>query len=121
MPRGSLILYCHARITCAGAGYPDLREAKGSMIVPTPVLGEWWRGRTDWRETILASIIVEPLDTRLAKTAGEAMAHVRGATLVDAVVMASAARAGGVVYTSDFDDLARLQTFFPTVRVLSSS
>ena len=91
------------------------------MIVPTPVLGEWWRGRTDWRETILASIIVEPLDARLAKTAGEAMAHVRGATLVDAVVMASAARAGGVVYTSDFDDRARLQTFFPTVRVLSSS
>ena len=98
-----------------------LRESKGSMIVPTPVLGEWWRGRSDWREAILASMIVEPLDARLAKTAGEAMVLVRGATLVDAVVMASAARAGAVVYTSDFEDLARLQAFFPTVRVLSSS
>ena len=98
-----------------------LRESKGSLIVPTPVLGEWWRRRSDWRERILASMFVEPLDARLAKAAGEAMAHVKGATLVDAVVMASAARAGGVVYTSDFEDLTRLQVFFPTVRVLSSS
>jgi hypothetical protein len=44
---------------------------------------------------------------------------VRGATLVDAIVMASAARAGAIVYTSDFDDLSRLQAYFPTVRVFS--
>ncbi len=98
----------------------SLRESKGSMIVPTAVLGEWWRGRTDWRETILASMVVEPLDAPLAKRAGEAAAKVKGATLVDAVVMASAARAGGVVFTSDYEDLARLQAFFPTVRVLSA-
>ncbi len=96
-----------------------LRESKASIIVPAPVLGEWWKGRSDWREKILASMIVEPLDVPLAKTAGEATAKVKGATLVDAVVMASAARAGGVVYTSDFDDLTRLQAFFPGVRVLS--
>jgi predicted nucleic acid-binding protein len=93
------------------------RELKALILVPTPVLGEWWRGRTDWREAILAAVIVEPLDAALAKTAGEAMAKTRGATLVDAVVMASAARSGGVVYTSDFGDLARLQSFFPPVRV----
>jgi hypothetical protein len=34
-------------------------------------------------------------------------------------VMASAAlRGGGVVYTSDLDDLTRLSRHFPTVRVL---
>jgi predicted nucleic acid-binding protein len=93
------------------------RELKASILVPTPVLGEWWRGRTDWREAILAAVIVEPLDAALAKTAGEAMAKTRGATLVDAVVMASAARSGGAVYTSDFRDLARLQAFFPPVTV----
>ena len=96
-----------------------LRESGGSIIVPTSVLGEWWKGRSDWRERILAPMIVQPLDAPLAKTAGEATAAVRGATLIDAVVMASAARAGGVVYTSDFDDLTRLQAFFPGVRVLS--
>ena len=96
-----------------------LRESGGSIIVPTPVLGEWWRGRSDWREKILAPMIVVPLDARLAKTAGEATAEIRGATLVDAIVMASAARAGAVVYTSDFDDLTRLQAFFRGVRVLS--
>lgn len=96
-----------------------LHEARGSIIVPTPVLGEWWKGRSDWREKILAPMIVEALDARLAKTAGEATAKIKGATLVDAVVMASAARAGGTVYTSDFGDLTRLQSFFPSVRVLS--
>jgi hypothetical protein len=37
----------------------------------------------------------------LAKSAGEALAAVPGATVVDAIVMASAAARGGVVYTSD--------------------
>jgi hypothetical protein len=64
-------------------------------------------------------MILEPLDPALAKTAGEATAKVRGATLTDAVVMASAARAGAIVYTSDLDDLTRLQAYFPAVRVLS--
>ena len=96
-----------------------LRESKGSIIVPAPVLGEWWKGRSDWRERILAPMIVEPLDAVLAKTAGEATAKIKGATLVDAVVMASGARAGAVVYTSDFDDLTRLQAYFPAARVLA--
>ena len=96
-----------------------IRESKGSILVPAPVLGEWWRGRSDWREKILAPLILESLDPALAKIAGEATARVRGATLVDAVVMASAARAGAVVYTSDFGDLTRLQAYFPAVRVLS--
>jgi hypothetical protein len=39
--------------------------------------------------------------------------------LVDAIVMASAASRGDVVYTIDVDDLERLRTFFPGVRVLS--
>ncbi len=96
-----------------------LREAKASIIVPAPVLGEWWRGRSDWREKILAPMVLEPLDPALAKVAGEATGQVKGATLVDAVVMASAARAGAIVYTSDVHDLTRLGSFFPTVRVLS--
>lgn len=52
------------------------------------------------------------------RLSSEALAAVSGATLVDAIVMASAAGRGDVVYTSDFADLDRLSTCFPSVRVL---
>jgi hypothetical protein len=89
------------------------------VTVPSAVIAEWWRGRSDTRATILDGIRVEPLDEPLARAAGEALAAVEGATVVDAIVMASAARRGDVVYTSDFADLARLQVFFRGVRVLA--
>lgn len=89
------------------------------ITVPADVVGEWWRGRSDLRDDILASVDVEPLTAALAKVAGEALAVVKGATLVDAVVMASAASRGDVVYTSDVDDLEALRRHFPSVRVLA--
>jgi hypothetical protein len=88
------------------------------MTVPAAVVIEWWRGRSKRRDDILASVDVEPLDETLAKVAGEAMAAVGGATVVDAIVMASASRRGDVVYTSDEKDLLRLRVFFPNARVL---
>ena len=88
------------------------------IVVPTVVLGEWWRGRSKVRELILASVQVEPLGESLAKMAGEALAKVRSATFVDAVVMASAAQRGEVVYTSDQADLDRLWSHFKGVRRL---
>jgi hypothetical protein len=90
-----------------------------SVTVPVAVVAEWWRRRTDLAEDILASVDVEPMDQRLAKAAGEALAAVPGATVVDAIVMASAARRGDVVYTSDFEDLSKLQTHFKSVRLLA--
>lgn len=89
-----------------------------TITVPADVVAEWWRGRTDLREAILASVVVEPLTEALAKLAGQALAAVRGATVVDAVVMASAASRGDVVYSGDPQDLQRLQRFFPSVCVL---
>lgn len=104
---------------------PRMREileralAKDQPItVPADVVAEWWRGRTDLRIDILDSVDVEPLSESLAKLAGEALAAVRSATLVDAIVMASAARRGDIVYTSDVADLERLRRRFPSVRVL---
>lgn len=88
------------------------------ITVPADVLGEWWRGRTDVCDAILACVDVEPLSEELAKRAGEALAAVRGATLIDAIVMASAAARGDIVYTSDVEDLERLRRHFPSVRVL---
>jgi predicted nucleic acid-binding protein len=88
-------------------------------VVPAAVYAEWWRGRSDIREEILAAVIVEDMPPLLCRAAGEALGKVRGSSLVDAVVMASAAlRGGGVVYTSDVDDLTRLTHHFPTVLVL---
>jgi predicted nucleic acid-binding protein len=88
------------------------------MTIPAPVIAEWWRARTDLVEMILAAVDVEPMDAALGKTAGKAIAAVRGATATDAVVMASAARRGDIVYTSDLGDLSRLVAHFPNVRVL---
>lgn len=90
------------------------------VTVPAPIITEWWRGRSDVRETILRGVRVEPLDGDLAKLAGDALAVVAKATAIDAIVMASAARRGDIVYTSDIADLSRLQAFFPSVRVLGA-
>jgi predicted nucleic acid-binding protein len=85
-------------------------------IVPAVVYAEWWRRRTDIREEIIAAVIVEGMLPALCRAAGEALGAVKGASLADAVVMASAAlRGGGVVYTSDAEDMNRLQRHFPTV------
>ena len=70
--------------------------------------------------TEFAGVTIEPVGELLAASAGEAMAAIPGATTVDALVMASAARRGGVVYTADVDDLLRLQFHFPAVRVLAA-
>jgi predicted nucleic acid-binding protein len=90
------------------------------ITVPTPVLVEWWRGSRQRRlqDELLASVDIEPLSERLAKIAGEAVGHVRGATAVDAIVMASAAQRGDIVYTSDFDDMQKLREVFPSVTVM---
>jgi predicted nucleic acid-binding protein len=89
-------------------------------VVPAVVYAEWWRGRSDVREDIVAAVIVEDMPPLLCRAAGEALGAVKGSSLADAVVMASAAlRGGGVVYTGDVDDLRRLQRHFPTVLVLA--
>jgi predicted nucleic acid-binding protein len=88
-------------------------------FVPAIVCVEWWRGRSAIRQEILAAVIVEDMPPALCRAAGEALGAVKGSSLADAVVMASAAlRGGGVVYTSDVDDFTRLQRHFPSVRVL---
>lgn len=88
------------------------------ITVPADVVGEWWRGRTDLRDAILECVDIEPLSESLAKLAGESLAIVRGATLTDAIVMASAASRGDVVYSSDVADFEKLRQYFPGVRVL---
>ena len=88
------------------------------ITVPAVVVAEWWRGPGRRRETILASVDVEETSEHIARIAGEAMAAIPSATVVDAIVMASAAQRGGIVYTSDLADMERLRTRFGGVRLL---
>lgn len=93
-------------------------EQKVRITVPAAVISEWWRGRTDARDRILAGVRIEPLSESVAKLAGEALGAVKGATAIDAIVMASAAQRGDLVYTTDVSALTRLAGYFRAVRVL---
>jgi predicted nucleic acid-binding protein len=90
-----------------------------AISVPWVAVVEFWRGRTDRREALLRSVDIESPTIKLAHAAGTALGSVKGAGLVDAIVMASAALRGNVVYTADLDDLSRLQRHFPNVRLLA--
>jgi len=91
------------------------------LTVPTPVVAEAWRGgaRSARIARLLDVCVIEPLFEDLARRAGEAIASVAGSGVVDAIVMASAARRGDRVLTSDFQDLDRLRAHFPGVRLLT--
>jgi hypothetical protein len=93
------------------------------LVTLTPIITEWWRGRSDRRDLILKAVHVFPLAMDVAQLAGDALARMQGrgaALAIDAMVVAFAAlRGGGVVYTSDIGDLTKLQSFFPSVRLLS--
>lgn len=94
------------------------RTLRVTITVPSIVVAEWWRGQRGAVARILDGIAIEPLDEALARMAGEALAKTRTKNAVDAVVVASAARRGDVVYTSDVPDLSRLAEHFRSVRVL---
>lgn len=90
-----------------------------ALTVPAPVLTEVWRGgaRQHRLSRLLAHCVIEPLDERLARHAGELMGRTGTHDPVDAIVAQSAARRGDVVLTSDPDDLQRLADELGTIRV----
>jgi predicted nucleic acid-binding protein len=100
------------------------QKHRHEIFVPIVVLAEWWVGRTDVRENILAAVTKERLTIPIAQLAGRARAEVRRPdgrvpSVVDAIVMASAELRRDVVYTSDPRDLVLLRDgFFKSVRVV---
>jgi predicted nucleic acid-binding protein len=101
-----------------------LKEATlrgSSLTVPSVVIAETWRGgaRSARIASLLQACRIELLDEALARLAGEARGKTKGAGVIDAIVMGSAARRGDIVLTSDLDDLLRLRAHFPTVRVVA--
>ena len=98
-----------------------VHAGRARILVPLPVVAEWWRGRSDIREEILAATeIVASIPA--AKAAGVAlgrMKNVHTRLTVDAMVIATAALADAVVITGDPRDFERLAPHFPGVVVLS--
>lgn len=91
-----------------------LHQAGVPITIPVNAVVEWWR-KGHGQLAILDLGTVEALKESIAKAAGEALAKVRGATAVDATVMASAAQRGDRVFTSDPTDMQRLQGHFRAV------
>ena len=84
-------------------------------VVPAPVLWQVWRdgARQARLARLLRGCIVEPVDETTARAAGELLGRSRTNDGVDAVVVLSAVRRGGLVYTSDPDDLTHLAAHLP--------
>jgi predicted nucleic acid-binding protein len=99
-----------------------VQAGRARILVPLPVVAEWWRGRSDTRDEILAATeVVASLP--VAKAAGVALSRLRGIEpqlTIDALVMATASLADAIVVTSDPADFTRLGPCFPGVVVLSA-
>ena len=97
------------------------QTGRARLVVPFPVIAEFWRGRTDVREALLAATgIAASVDA--AKAAGDALARLKrvdAKLTIDAVVMATAALLDAVVVTGDPVGFERLGEHFPGVVVLS--
>ena len=100
------------------------KEHRAQLLAITPVVAEWWRGRSDVRDRIKLAVTLVPFPVRAAEAAGVALGQLSGVKgrakmSIDVMVMAFAALYGGaLVYTSDVGDLQSLARHFPDVRVL---
>jgi predicted nucleic acid-binding protein len=97
------------------------REHRAQLLAITPVVAEWWRGRSDVRDRIRTAVTLVPFPVLAAQAAGVALGKMRGdpRLTVDVMVMAYAATHGGsLVYTADVSDLQAISRYFPSVRVL---
>jgi predicted nucleic acid-binding protein len=87
------------------------------VTIPSVVVAEWYREQRDSRRILALAKTVEPVSAVLAELAGKALRATGGSNAIDAIVMASAAQRGDVVYTSDVEDLLSFSDVFPDVRV----
>ena len=87
------------------------------VTIPSVVVAEWYREQRDAKRILALAKLVEPVTGTLAELAGRALRATGGSNTIDAIVMASAAQRGDVVYTSDVDDLLGFSDVFPDVRV----
>ena len=98
-------------------------DAGVRITAPANAVAEWWRGRTDRRDYVLGFVVVQDVDAKIAKLAGEALAslkndvEVNAKLTIDATVMATAALYGPNLFTGDHDDMDLFHGFFPAVKL----
>lgn len=99
-----------------------LHIGRARIVVPLPAIAEWWRGRTDTHEEILAATqIVATVE--IMKAAGIALARTKNVDAkltVDAIVMATAAMLDAVFVTADAADFNKLASHFSRVPILTA-
>jgi len=99
-----------------------VQVGRAHIVIPLPVVAEWWRGRSIVREQVLAaSRVVGSLE--IAKAASVALAHskdVDAKLTIDAMVMATAAHLDAIVVTGDPGDFERLSRHFSGIPVLTA-
>jgi len=100
------------------------KEHRVHLLAITPVVAEWWRGRSDMRDRIKMAVTLVPFPIGAAEAAGVVLGQMRGGerrskASIDVMVMAFASIYGGaLVYTGDVGDFQQLTRHFPAVRVL---
>jgi predicted nucleic acid-binding protein len=88
-------------------------------VIPAAALAQAWRNHRQARlAQVVNACLVDPLDERLAKAAGELCGASKTRDVVDAAVVASAARRGDTILTSDPRDLRRLASHAPEVQIV---
>jgi hypothetical protein len=93
---------------------------EATLTVPAVVIAEWWLNRQWDAAHWLDGVAVEPVDNRSPasqRSARRAAPRPRAHHRRDRDGFGGTAR--DIVYTSDFDDMTRLATRFPGLRVLS--
>ncbi len=88
--------------------------SRARITLPAAVLAEWWRGT---HAAILEAGVKEALTPELALQAGALLARTGGSNAVDATVVASAARRGDLIVTSDPGDLRALADGVPGIDI----
>ncbi len=88
-----------------------------TALVSASAIAEVWREPASLHLVrALRSCVVEPVDEHLARAAGAAIGFT-GASLGDALIAASAARAGATLVTADHADMDILTTHFRSLRL----
>jgi predicted nucleic acid-binding protein len=95
------------------------RAIEDDALVCAAALTEVWREPARLRLVrALRACVVEPIDEQLARAAGAAIGAT-GASLGDALIAASAARAGALLVTAGHQDMDVLTTHFRSLRLAS--
>jgi PIN domain len=98
-----------------------LLERGEPIVVPAGIVGQVWRdgARQARLACLLGSrvVVIEPLDDRRARAAGQ-LCGLRGTRdVIDAAVVVSAREHGASIATSDPDDLRRLDATLALIEV----